>query len=709
MARLTTGTAAQLARGGGRYLADLRVPGCLEAAFVRSPLPHARVRAARFHDGRGLAAADLGLAPLVAAGPGLAGAPWIPLGGGRARYVGEPLAVVWAADRYQAEDLVDAAQLELEALPDDQPLHAQAPTGVLFETTLAGGDLDAALGAADAVLEGRFRCARQTPFPLETRGVLAHPDPDTGVLTVWTSTQIPDLVRSGLAQCLGLPAARLRVRVPHVGGGFGVKAHLFAEEVAVAALALRLGQPVRWIEDRQEHLAASAHAHDMEVRLRVGISRAGRFLGVDADLTADVGAYSIWPFSASLEPMTAASSLFGAYQVAALRCHTRAVASTRCPVGAQRGVGVTVGVHATERMVDQIARHLGLDPLELRRRNAGPAGPWTSPIGRAVDSGDYPRLLTTLATAAGYDALRAEQRGARAAGRLLGVGLALFNEHSGTGTQDYRRRGIDTIPGWDQSRVRVLDDGRIEIATSAADAGQGHADTYRRLAAQELGVAPERVEVVEGDTDRCPPGTGTFTSRGAVGVLESLVQALRAAAATDLAPGTDIVRRADAEQVYPSGAHLAVVEVDPVGWQPRVLRYVAVEDCGTIVHPEVVAGQVRGGVAMGIGNVLLEEHAYDADGQIQTTTLLDYLVPLATDVPGVELHHLTSPSPRTTLGSKGVGEAGTIGAFGAVANAVADAVAPLGAELDTLPYSPQRIFAAVERARAGRSPEAPDR
>ena len=700
MARLESGTLARLARGRGQYLADIRIPDCLEAAFIRSPLPHARVAGIRFSDSSGMTGDDLGLKPLAILGPGLAGAPWTPLGGGRARFVGEPLAVVFSKDRYSAEDLVDQAEISLEPLGEEVPLHQEAPDGILFRNSTTAGDLEAAFARAERVIEGEFRCARQTPLPLECRGVMAYPDPDTGRLTVWTSTQVPDLVRAGLAASLGVPEARIRVLVPQVGGGFGLKAHLFAEEVAVAALAMRLKRPVRWVEDRRENLIASAHAHDTAVRMRVAVSRDGRFMAIDAEVTADVGAHSIWPFSASLEPMTCATSLFGAYHFEAIRWHAESRASSRCPVGAQRGVGIVAGVHATERMVDTIALELGRDPLELRRINAISRMPWTSPVGRELDSGDYLGLLDELERRAGYQGLREEQARARREGRHMGVGIALFNEHSGTGRTDYHRRGLDTIPGWDASRVRVLADGRIEVATSAADAGQGHADTYRRLAADELGVAEESVTVVEGDTDLCPPGTGTFTSRGAVGVLESLVQALRAAAATDLVPGTDIVRHVDVSQVYPSGAHLAVVEVDPVTLKARVVRYLAIEDCGTVVHPEVVEGQVRGGVAMGIGNVLLEEHSYDEQGQIQTATLLDYLVPLATDVPAFEIHHLSSKSPSTTLGSKGVGEAGTIGSVAAVANAVADAVSPIGARLDALPYSPSRIGSAVQQARS---------
>jgi carbon-monoxide dehydrogenase large subunit len=313
-------------------------------------------------------------------------------------------------------------------------------------------------------------------------------------------------------------------------------------------------------------------------------------------------------------------------------------------------------------------------------------------------------MLDRLEARAEYGELLRWQAERRDQGALVGVGVAFFNEHSGTGATEYRERGVTEVPGFDSCRVRVAEDGRVEVFTSSVDIGQGHLETCRRVAVRELGVPASQVEVVAGDSDACPSGTGAFVSRGAVGVLEALVKALREAAARDLEPGTDVTVEVDPEQVFPAGAHLAVVEVDPVSFVPRVLRYVAVEDCGTLVDAEAVAGQVRGGVAMGIGKVLLEEAVYGEDGQLRSATLLDYLVPVAPDVPEVEMEHLESPSPKTLLGSKGVGEAGTIGAFGAVANAVADALAPLGAELSRLPYSPDRLFQAVEAAREKKAP-----
>lgn len=513
---------------------------------------------------------------------------------------------------------------------------------------------------------------------------------------------MPHLARTLIARCLRLPEDAVRVITPEVGGGFGLKAHVFPEEVVVAALALRLRRPVRWVEDRRENLLASAHAHEEEVGIRLALDGEGRFLAADAKVVADVGAYSIFPFSAALEPMTTSVTLFGPYALRAYRYAARGVASSKCPAGAYRGVGMNAAAYATERMVDIAAAELGLDPLELRRRNVVTEFPSRSAAGRNLDSGDYRGLLDRLETGAGYAALRRRQAAARAEGRLVGIGIGLFNEHSGTGSTEYRARGVTAIPGTDSARVRVGETGRIEIFTSGAEAGQGHPETYRLLASRELGVEPALVDVVEGDTDSCPAGSGTFVSRGAVGGLTSLVEALREVAEKDLAPGLDVTHTVDPSQVYPSGAHLALVEVDAVGCVPRVLAYHAVEDCGTVVNHDAVEGQVRGGIAMGLGGVLLEEFAYSADGQPLSSTLLDYLVPLASDVPAeMTLEHIESPSPRTALGSKGVGEGGTIGAFAAVANAVADAVAPLGATLTDLPYSPDAIFTAIAAARPG--------
>ena len=684
--RFTAGDDLQLVQGGAEFLADLDL-GALEVAFVRSPFASARIGAVDLRTASGVSAAGLDLPPITVSGPGLRAGGWPPLARGRVRFVGEAVAAVWAASRYEAEDLAEAVSVDYAEKAE--PVHEEAPDGVLFDLEGGSGDVDAARAAAPRLVRRTFGTGRQTPSPLETRGVAASFE--AGRLTVWTSTQVPHLVQTLLASSLELPPDSIRVLVPRVGGGFGLKAHVFPEEVVVAALALRLGRPVRWIEDRRENLMASAHAHEEQVTLEAWVTDDGRVLAIEADVTADVGAYSIFPFSAGLEAITTAQTIFGPYSIEAYRFRARGVASNRCPAGAYRGVGMNAGVHATERLLDIIAVELGIDPLEIRRRNAVREFPHRSPAGRDLDSGDYLGLLGKLEAAAGYPDLRADQARAQGEGRLFGIGLCLFNEHSGTGRGEYRERGIGSIPGTDSARVKVGEDGTVEVHTSGAEAGQGHPETLRLLAARELGVAADSVVVVEGDTDSCPAGSGTFVSRGAVGGLTSATRALRLAAAEDLRPGLDVTVTEDPRQVFPSGAHLAVVEIDPLSLIVRVVRYVAVEDCGVVVNQGAVDGQVRGGIATGIGGALLEEIVYGTDEQIQTVTLLDYLLPLASDVPAVELHHLESPSPRTELGTKGVGEGGTIGAFGAVANAVADALKPLAIEPLSLPLSPNAL------------------
>ena len=695
MPRLGLDDGDRLVTGRATYIADIAPKNCVEVCFVRSPLAHAAIRSIDLGSSQAVSGAELGIRPLSLEARGMVPVEWHPLPADRVRYVGEPVAMTWGADRYEAEDLAEAVSVQYETLPAGTPVHDGATDGVLFSRLFDSGGVDEATSRAPLVLEQTFQAARQSASPLECRGVVADHDPATGVTTIWTSTQVPHLVRDGLALALGADNDRVHVVVPRVGGGFGGKANLYAEEIAVAALARRLGRPVRWIEDRTENLVAGLHAHDTRVDLKVAVDREGRVLAVDADILANVGAYSAWPATALLEPGTCALSLFGPYRVEAIRFRARSVASNRSPVGPCRGIGQNAAVLATERMMDAIAAELGVDPVEIRRRNAVRDLPWTSATGRYLDSGDYVGLLDRLEEESAYRELRRQQVAARSEGRLLGIGVCLFNEISGSGSADYLRRGISTVPGRDAARIVVTAEGRITIYTSAAEIGQGHAETYRALAERELGLRPEQVDVVEGDTRLCPPGTGSVISRGAVGVVDSLVEAMRLATKEDLAPGTDVTYVHEPREVYPCGAHLAVVEIDPAGLVPRVIRYVAVEDCGKVINAEIVEGQVRGGVAMGIGQVLLEEHAYSPQGQPLTASLRTYLLPLPPDVPPIEIHHVESPSPETALGSKGVGEAGTIAAFGSVATAVADALGPAGAGLTTLAYSPQRIFAAL--------------
>jgi carbon-monoxide dehydrogenase large subunit len=376
----------------GRYLADLPLDAdALEVVFVRSPFAHAAIRSIQ---GAGAAAQDLNLQPLSIEGDGLCPKPWHPLPVDRARYPGEPLAAVWAADRHQAEDRAEAVTMDLEPLPPEPP-------AILFERLYEAGDQEA-WSRVTHVLEATWRSARQSALPLETRGVVARWDANAKRIELWTSTQVPHLVRTGVAAALRLPEEAIRVRVPDVGGGFGLKAHVFAEEIVLAALARQQERTLRWVEDRTENLMGGAHAHDTEIALRVAVDRDGRVLAVEADVTADVGAYSIYPLSASLEPMTAASTLFGPYAIEAIKYRARALSSHRCPVGAYRGVGMNAAVYATERMLDEVAAHLDQDPLVIRRRNLLRDLPRATLTGRRLDSGDYAALLDRLEETTAY-------------------------------------------------------------------------------------------------------------------------------------------------------------------------------------------------------------------------------------------------------------------------------------------------------------------
>src|SRR3954452_7966724 len=426
--RLTLDTAARLVSGQGQFVGDLHAEGHVEVCFVRSALPHARVDRVDLRTQQGVTGVELGLRPIPLEAGGMVPVTWQPLALDRVRYVGEPIAMVWAEDRYTAEDLAERAVVDCSPLSATTPIHDSAPDDVLLSRVLDSGGLDDAMRKADVVIERTFRPARQSAVPLETRGVLAEHDATTGVTTIWTSTQLPHLVRRGIAHALGAAEASVRVRVPNVGGGFGVKANLYAEEIAVAAIARRLGVPVRWIEDRTENLLAATHAHDTRITLRVAADGSGRLLAVDAAIRADVGAYSVWPTTAMPEAAVAAMSLFAPYVYPRFRVRIDAVATNKAPVGPCRGIGQNAAVFATERTMDLIAAQLRIDPVEVRRRIVVRDLPWTSPAGRKLDSGDYEELFSLLEPE--YLRLRAVQAEARAAGRLFGVGLGVFSEMS---------------------------------------------------------------------------------------------------------------------------------------------------------------------------------------------------------------------------------------------------------------------------------------
>jgi carbon-monoxide dehydrogenase large subunit len=749
--------------GRGRYADDIRPAGTLAAAFVRSPHAHARIVSIDTGGAPGaLTAASLPdvrpLAPRLDGEGFLPTAQW-PLARDTVRYVGEPVAIALGPDRYAAEDLADrvavryeplgpAADIDAALAPGAPRLHPPAEN-VLYRLRHVAGDPDAAFRDAEVTVRTAIAMPRATALPLEGRGMVAYLDGD--VLVIWTGTQIPSLARSQLAACLGLPEHRVRVLVPDTGGGFGQKMHLYPEDLAVAAAALRTGRPVKWIEDRRENLTAATQAREERVRAELAARRDGTVLALRAEILGDVGAYHVFPTTAALEPLGAAQILPGPYAVRDYAYEVRAVCTTKAPTGAYRGVGMTAGVFVMERLMDMLAHQLGLDPVEVRRRNLIPPGalPYRSASGLVYDGGSFRETLERVVSLGDYPALREEQRRARGQGRYLGVGVSCYTEYTGLGSATFARRGMREIPGHESAAVRVDPTGTVRVALSFPSQGQGHETTMAQLAAEALGVPLESVRVEQVDTAAGPHGSGTFASRACVagaGAVLAAAAAVRAracavaaalleAAAGDIeleagrfrvrgtsrsvafeevaraaarvlpgraggpGPGLEAVERFDPPPAtFSNAAHLAVVEVDGETGAVRLLRYVVAEDCGRLLNPMIVDGQIHGAVAQGIGGALLEHVVYDRDGQPLAATLLDYLIPTAADVPPVEIAHLEHPAAGRPGGFKGMGEGGTIGSPAALANAVSDAV---GAEAVQLPLTPERVRALLLRVPGG--------
>lgn len=750
----------RLLRGEGRYLHDLVLPGMLHLAFVRSPHAHAAIRridAARSRATPGVeavfTASDLAARPIVPefVGEGYCGAGWPVLAQEHVRFVGEPVAAIVARDRYTAEDAADLLDVTYDPLPAvlsvaaaRQPgairVHDAAAGNVVFRRDHAQGEVGAIFAQAAFTASGMFRHQRVTALPLEGRGIVASWD--DGHLTVWASTQTPHMLRTGLARCLDLPESAVRVIVPDVGGGFGPKMHLYPEDVAACAIARAMNRPVKWVEDRRENLLSMTQAREQVVDAAVALDSEGRVLALRAEIVCDSGAYSVYPLTAALEPMGTAQIMPGAYRIPAYTYSTMAIATNKPPVGAYRGVGMTVGVFVMERLMDQAAAATGLDPAEIRRRNfiSQREFPYTAATGLVYDSGSYAATLEAALAAFDYAAVRREQARRRADGRLIGVGISAFTEYTGMGSKTFARRGMRDVPGYDAAVVTVDASGGVSVSVSCPSQGQGHETVFAQLAAGELGLQPTQVAVAATDTDLVPAGSGTFGSRGAVSgggavmraaaiVRERAVEIAahlleapigdvvigegklfvrgtpeRAVTWTDVAkaahapataslssrPGLEASSTYDPPPAaFSTGAHVAMVEVDRETGQLTILRYVIAEDCGPIVNPLIVEGQIHGGLAQGLGEALLEEVIYDESGQLLTATLMDYLIPTAMETPHPTIAHLETPSPNTVKGFKGMGESATIGAPACLANAVSDA---LNRAADELPITPQRVL-----------------
>ncbi|ETW92859.1 MAG: hypothetical protein ETSY1_41765 [Candidatus Entotheonella factor] len=766
----------RLVRGKGQFLDDVKLPGMCHAAFVRSPHAHARITRIVTDEALRIGGALAVLTPedllpyVRAVRPGepavstfSRGYNRYPLPVDTVTFSGEPVAMVVAESRYIAEDMLDAIQVDYEPLPAvldvAHSLAADAPRiqpdlsdNILFYRHFGEGDVDRALEAADFVIDQTFYFPRQTAVPIETRGVIAAFEPAWNRFTIWSSTQTPHPARTIFANVLGVTEGDVRVIAPDIGGSFGIKGTGYPEAIALAFLARRLQRPIKWVEDRREHLLACAHAHEQQIQVTVAVQGDGTIPAIRSKVLVDQGSHALGPVGAGLEPMTTGQSIVGPYRVAHYDCEAYGLLTNKCPQGPYRGVGTLQGIFVIERVMDTIAERLGLDPAEVRRRNLIQPHefPYPTPAGRLYDSGNYPEALERVLRLADYDRLRQRQAEARAEGQYLGIGVVCFVEHTSTGSPDYRKRGAVGMPAFDAATVRMDAHGNVDVKVSACSSGQGHERVFAKLAAAELGIAAERVRVVQGDTAMTPFGSGSTVSRSAVstgGALNLALQDLKsklfqlarffldtdaelelsdgqvivkhnpdrqvplaqvAGAAYNRSqeitlpetfePGLEFTRTFDPpHQVFGNGAHIAVVRVDPETARVQVEQYYIVEDCGTILDHEVVEGQVQGGVAQGIGNAIFEELTYDDAGQLITASLMDYLVPYATDIPVMQAEHMETPSPFTFNGVKGVGEAGTVGAYAAVPSAVADALRPLGVEVTGLPVSPQRLWEWIRR------------
>ena len=655
----------------------------------------------------------------------------------------EPLPVVSGAEQAMA--------------PDAPVIQPGMDDNVVFYRKYGDGDVDGAFGRADVVLEKTFQFPRQTGVPVEARGVVADYDRGQERLTVWASCRSPHLVRTTISNVMRLPQHAVRVISPDVGGEFGIKGAAYPESIILAFLSRKIDRPVKWIEDRMENLMACGHAHEMIVDVSVASDSEGKILGIRSRVIVDQGAHTLGPTSAGLEPMTTGQSIVGPYRIDNFICDAYGVLTNKCPGAAYRGVGTVQGVFVIERVMDMLADELGLDPADVRMKNfiQPEDQPFNTSAGRLYDSGDYPDTLAKLLEVSNYQQLRQEQEQERARGEQVGIGICCFVEHSSTGSHDYQKRGVYGLPAFDSANIRVDAGGNVLAAVSAKSTGQSHDSVFATLVARELGVPYETVRILEGDTDATPFGSGTGVSRSAVstgGAIRLAAQDIRrkateiarffleteneelqisdgqifaaddplktvsfaavAAAAHDasrivslpenIERGLQSTRTFDPpHQTFGHGAHLAVTRVDQETGIVKVEQYFCVEDCGTIIDHVIVDGQVVGGVATGIGNALLEELVYDSEGQLLTGTFMDYLVPTAPDVPEIHTLHTETPSPFTQGGVKGVGEAGTVGAFTAVGNAVADALLPLGVEVTEPPVGPRRVWELIRGASGG--------
>jgi carbon-monoxide dehydrogenase large subunit len=761
-------------RGRGEFVSDIRLPGTQEVVFLRSPHAHARIRGVAVPpEFRGCVfiAADLPrMQPIriVTHAPGARSTAWPPLATDKVRFVGEAIAACVAPTRAAAEDLAGSLTVDFEPLEAvvDAPqglrgggalVHDNWGDNLYLERVVEGGDIDSAARDAEIVVKREYRMNRQSGSPLEGRAVLAYRDHRLDEVVVYASTQTPHTLRVALGEILGIEQRRIRVVAPDVGGGFGPKARLYPEEIILAALALELDHPVRWIEDRNEHLLTAAHTRDHHYKLTAYADRSGHIIGIDTEIIVDAGAYGLWPQGPYQEANMAARCLPGPYTISNYRARTYTVATNKAGLGPYRGVGRPGACFAIERTIDEVARAVGRDPAEVRMENMVPPGamPFTSVTDMRYDTGDYPESVRLCAELLNMAQIRERQRHGEPDGRLIGIGFASFTEQTAHGAAEFASRGAEIIPGYESCTARVLTDGSLVLMVGIQSHGQGLETTLSQIAYQELGINPAHISVRHGDTESTAFGFGTFASRsmvmsgGAVarasrmlrGKIERIgahllqcevgeVHCAEGAVAGPQGRSVSIAEIAkvaylrmdglpagvepllDATATYEPGistgvfsyaTHGAVVAVDPETGLVELLDFAVAEDCGTMVNPMIVEAQIHGGVVQGIGTALCEEIPYDKAGQPLAATFLDYHLPGAFELPAIKIGHLHHPATATEYGMKGMGEGGAVAPPAAIANAVRDALAaiggPNGVEINETPITSERVMAAIKKAR----------
>jgi len=764
----------RLITGRARYIDDISLPGTLWAALVRSPEANAKIvsidsSAAEERAGvhavfTGEDMSDLGgPLPMAWAPPGVEvqnPEHW-PLAKGAVKHVGDPVAVVIGEDRYAINDAAEDVIVEYEtlaavvdpeaALAGAPFVHDQLGTNKVHEWSLPGGDVEAGFAQADVIVERRVVNHRIAGAPIECRGVLA--DYRAGSLTLWTSTQVPHFVRLFMALLLGMTEDHVRVIAPEVGGGFGSKLQVYGEELLACWCSRKLGRPVKWIETRSENMATSHQGRDQISYTKMGAKRDGTITSFHVKIVADFGAYNM--LLTPLIPSLGAFVMGGCYKIPNVQTDIVGVFTNKVPTDAIRGAGRPEATHMLELTLDAMAHELGIDPLEIRRKNFIPKEDFPAEVATGViyDSGDYSKTLDKLMEHVDVNAFRREQEELREQGVYRGIGFCTYTEICGLAPSRVTGpAGVGVQAGlWESAMVRVHNTGAVTVYSGTSPHGQGLDTAFAQIVADKLGVEPAVVEVIHGDTSTGPEGRGTYGSRSlatggeavaratdkVVAKAKAIVAAELEAAPEDIEvsgdkfsvrgspdkgmaladiagvayigavpegmePGLEETTFYDPENfVFPFGAHACLVDVDPETGKVKVVRYVAVDDCGRAINPMLIDGQVHGGVAYGIGQALYERVHYDDEGQLITGTFVDYALPTAAELPSFELDRTETPSPVNSLGVKGVGEAGTIAASAAVTNAVLDAIRPLGVEFINMPLSPMLVWEAISKAKGG--------